>query len=111
MAARPKKLSPAPDATPRSAARQAGERETVLVDDFAAAFGPGYRFLRATVEIVPAGIWPLNAIGLSGEPVTQNIVQRLPWVSSIRGYLSGDFACNPNIGLSCLDVGHFKRGG
>jgi hypothetical protein len=54
-------------------------RETVLVDDFAGAFGPGYRFLRATVEIVPTGIWLLNSVGLSGQPVTHTIEKKLPW--------------------------------
>ena len=64
-------------------------RETVLVDDFAGAFGPGYRFLRATVEIVPTGVWLLNSVGLSGQPVTHTIEKsclggtgpggRLPW--------------------------------
>src|SRR5215213_8456141 len=54
-------------------------RETVLVDDLAGAFGPGYRFLRATVEVVPTGIWLLNSVGLSGQPVTHTIEKKLPW--------------------------------
>ena len=61
-------------------------RETVLVDDFAGAFGPGYRrFLRATVEIVPTGIWLLNSVcGLSGQPVTHTIAEEAALVARAR---------------------------
>ena len=54
-------------------------------DNFAQAFGPGYAFKRAMVEIVPAGIWPFSSYDrawpqvLFGTPVTRGIEQRFPW--------------------------------
>jgi len=62
-------------------------RETVLVDDLAGAFGPGYRFLRATVEVVPTGIWPLSSIGITGTSLTQGIEQKLPFLVTHRDEL------------------------
>ena len=43
------------------------------------SFGADARLVRATLEIVPAGIWPLNKIGVTGEPITTGIVSELPW--------------------------------
>lgn len=55
------------------------------IDDIAKVLGDGYAFKRAWVEIVPAGIWPLSALGLpfnflglTGTPVTRGIEKRLP---------------------------------
>lgn len=45
----------------------------VQPEAFEQAFGSGFRFRRATVEMVPGGIWPLNLIGLSGVPITRGI--------------------------------------
>jgi hypothetical protein len=45
---------------------------------FAAAFGPGFRLARVTLEMVPAGVWPFNRVGLSGTPVTRGIEGKMP---------------------------------
>lgn len=51
----------------------------IYIDEFSTVFGPGYGFHSATIEIVSAGIWPFNLIGLTGDPITRGIEQRLPW--------------------------------
>jgi hypothetical protein len=45
---------------------------------FATAFGPGFRLARVTLEMVPAGVWPFNLVGLSGTPVTRGIEGKMP---------------------------------
>ncbi len=69
------------------------------IDDIAKTFGDGYAFKRAWVEMVPAGIWPLSALGLpfnflglTGTPVTRGIEKRLPWFDDRRPLSSGQFA-------------------
>jgi hypothetical protein len=47
--------------------------------DIGKSFGVGARLNRATLEIVPSGIWPLNSIGITGEPIATGIASRLPW--------------------------------
>jgi hypothetical protein len=53
-------------------------------EGFAAVFGPGNALRRATVEMVPAGWWPLSLIPapwpkwLFGTPITRAIEGRLP---------------------------------
>jgi hypothetical protein len=49
----------------------------VLFDELGNVFGPGYRFRRATIQMVSAGAWPLNIFGLSGEPITHAIEGRV----------------------------------
>jgi len=71
-------------------------------------FGNGFRLKRVALEMVPVGLWPLDFGGPFGEPVTRGIETKLPWVTSVKGYLSGRFACNPSLEL-CLEVGHFRR--
>ncbi len=83
-------------------------RRRVTLDEFATTFGSGFRLRRATVEMVPIRSWPLRLLGLGGEPITRGIEKQLAWITQIRGYLNGKFACNPSI-ESCLEVGHFKR--
>lgn len=56
----------------------------VSVDEIEATFGPGYRFRRARVDIVRRGLWPLNAMGILGEPLTVGIEKRLPWIGEYR---------------------------
>ncbi len=46
--------------------------------DFVAAFGNGYRFNGATLEMVDPGFWPFNLFGLTGEPTAKLIEARLP---------------------------------
>ncbi|MCA3592935.1 MAG: hypothetical protein IOC94_15695 [Methylocystis sp.] len=63
------------------------ENIPVPIDEIAAAFGPGYAFRRATLEMMPAGWWPFNRWDggwpqwLFGEPLTRGIEQRLPWIN------------------------------
>ena len=58
--------------------------------DIASSFGAGTRLVRATLEIVPTGLWPLNSFGITGEPITKGIEQRLAWFKALRGkYLHG----------------------
>jgi hypothetical protein len=42
-------------------------------------FGADTRLVRATLEIVPAGIWPFNRYGITGEPLTNGIESKLSW--------------------------------
>ena len=73
------------------------------------SFGAGARLIRATLEIVPAGIWPLNSLGITGEPITRGVYQRLPWLEALKGnYLhGGGSARGAPLGL---DGGDFVRG-
>ncbi|MBR1190843.1 hypothetical protein JQ634_00045 [Bradyrhizobium sp. AUGA SZCCT0240] len=48
--------------------------------DIGRSFGDGTKLVRATVEIVPVGIWPLNSVGITGEPLTTGIDKRLSWL-------------------------------
>jgi hypothetical protein len=43
-------------------------------------FGAGVKLVRAEIEIVSAGLWPFNRIGVSGEPTTIGIERRLSWL-------------------------------
>lgn len=76
--------------------------------DIEAVFGSDFHLNRVILEMVPVGLWPLDFGGPLGEPVTRGIETKLPWVTSVKGYLSGRFACNPSI-EQCLEVGHFRR--
>jgi hypothetical protein len=62
---------------------QRGRDPTVAIDRFIEIFGPGVRFRRASVEIVPIGTWPFNVLGwpraLTGDPITRDIENLLPW--------------------------------
>jgi hypothetical protein len=55
--------------------------ERIDPTDIAKNFGPDTRLTRATLEIVPTGIWPLNSLGITGEPITTGIEKWLPWIS------------------------------
>lgn len=58
--------------------------------NLAASFGEGVALKRATIEMVPAGWWPLNRFGIGGEPVTTGIEKRLGWLATMRrGGLDG----------------------
>lgn len=54
--------------------------------DIAERFGPGTRLRRATLELVPAGVWPFNSFGITGEPVTTGIDKKLPWLNHLNRY-------------------------
>ena len=47
--------------------------------NIAERFGSGAKLIRATLEVVPAGIWPLSLFGITGEPITRGIEGKLPW--------------------------------
>lgn len=53
--------------------------ERVSPLNIAERFGSGARLVRATLEIVPTGIWPLNLLGITGEPLTTGIEKNLAW--------------------------------
>jgi hypothetical protein len=60
--------------------------------DLGKSFGAGATLERATLEIIPAGTWPFNCCGITGEPVTTVIDERLPWLQKLKGgYLDGGF--------------------
>ncbi|HZO48126.1 MAG TPA: hypothetical protein VFB68_19680 [Xanthobacteraceae bacterium] len=79
----------------------------VQPQEFESVFGPGVRFKRAWIETVPAGIWPLSLVGITGEAVTSGLERKLPWLPHPR-YLSGQFGCSPRE-QHCLHGGHFTR--
>lgn len=85
--------------------------ERVEPFDIAKSFGAGARLVRATLEIVPAGIWPLSWYGITGEPITSGIDQRLAWLKGLRGgYLDGAFAGGGPVLSNILFGGNFKTG-
>jgi hypothetical protein len=73
------------------------------------SFGPGVKLTSATLEIAPAGIWPFSWLGITGEPITNNIEERLHWLAGTKGgYLDGGFTSrNAPLGLH---GGDFKTG-
>jgi hypothetical protein len=92
-----------------------GDPKTARViapEEFAQVLGGDVRFRRAFVEIVPAGLWPLSAIGwpasLTGEPVTRGLEKKMPWLPHPQN-LSGRFACDLYQEPHCLHGGHFTR--
>jgi hypothetical protein len=79
--------------------------------DFGKSFGAGAMLVRATLEIVPAGIWPLSWYGITGEPITTGIDERLAWLKRLKGgYLDGAFAGGGPALSNILFGGNFKMG-
>jgi hypothetical protein len=62
--------------------------EQVDPRDIAKSFGVGTNLVRASLEIVPAGVWPFNRIGITGEPVATGIEERLIWLNHLDRYNS-----------------------
>ena len=82
----------------------------VEADNFTEVFGRGSNFGRATIQIVPRGWWPLNNIGLTGEPVTTGIATLLPILEKLKQEertrkFDGGYA-----GPYRPTFSHFKRG-
>ena len=50
------------------------------------------KLVRATIEIVDAGIWPLNVVGITGVPISRGIATKLPWLLGFKGYSGGQFS-------------------
>lgn len=72
--------------------RDIGDPKTVEKIDplnLEATFGAGVKLTRATLEIVPTGFWPLNWIGINGEPLTNSLTKKLVWLNKLMagGYL------------------------
>jgi hypothetical protein len=77
-------------------------------------FGPNAKLVRATLEIVPAGIWPFSRYGVSGEPLTTGIDQRLKWLPEYHNrQLDGEQTetiASPLRLANSLNSRAFKRG-
>jgi hypothetical protein len=85
--------------------------ERVHPSNLSERFGPAVRLVRATLEIVPTGIWPFNSVGLSGEPITTGILTRLGWLQRLHGgYLDGAFAGGGPALSNVLHGGNFRAG-
>jgi len=50
------------------------------------------RLVRATIEIVPTGVWPLNFLGITGVPISRGITAKLPWLAGFKGYTGGQLS-------------------
>jgi hypothetical protein len=72
-------------------------------------FGPAVQLNRATLEIVSSKIWLFSFLGIAGDPITNNLTQRLPWLAGTKGgYLDGGSTSrNAPLGLY---GGDFKTG-
>ena len=82
----------------------------VRPDEFGEVFGPGFRFRRATLEMVPAGWWPASALGLSGVPFTHGVIeQRLPWLIGMTTNLAGTRGASTNDIRERLNSRRFGR--
>jgi hypothetical protein len=83
--------------------------ESVSLLNIGERFGADAKLVRATLEIVPAGIWPLNDYGITGVPISTGIDERLPWLPKLNGgYLNGGFTSkDAPLGLY---GGNFKTG-
>jgi hypothetical protein len=79
--------------------------------DLEKSFGPGVTLTRATLEIVLAGIWPFSWLGITGEPLTDNLEKKLVWLKATKGgYLDGKFAGGGPELSNILYGGNFKTG-
>ncbi|MDB5503914.1 MAG: hypothetical protein JWR89_3816 [Tardiphaga sp.] len=75
------------------------------------SFGPGVQLTHATLEIVPAGIWPLSWYGITGESITNRLEKQLVWLKATKGgYLDGNFAGGGPKLSNILHGGDFKTG-
>src|SRR5258706_8123461 len=51
--------------------------------------GPGVKLTPATLEIVPARIWPITWLGITGEPITKRIESKLGWLKGMQTNIDG----------------------
>jgi len=88
--------------------------ELVDPNDLEKSFGPGTKLIRATVEIVPAGIWPMSWYGITGEPTTDEIKRKISWLPQYYDrQLDGrryETIEAPNRFSNSLNAADFKRG-
>lgn len=67
--------------------------------EFEAVFGPGFRFRRATLEMVPTSV-----------PVTSGAIERrLPWLVGMRTNLAGTRGISTNDLREQLNPFNFRR--
>jgi hypothetical protein len=76
--------------------------------DISKSFGTGARLVRATLEIVPMGVWPLNSFGITGEPVTSAIEKKLPWLIGMTSNIDETSSTSSTDLSNVLHVGNFK---
>jgi hypothetical protein len=86
-------------------------------DDLETSFGLGYKIRDATIEFVSAGTWPFNEMGLTGQPITDDIRAKLPWLGKTLPWEKIKWQGGPYIdtrpvahGEYRLQVGQFRRG-
>ncbi|UZE49811.1 hypothetical protein ONR75_03160 [Rhodopseudomonas sp. P2A-2r] len=81
--------------------------------DLAKSFGVGAQLVRATLEIVPTGIWPLSSCDITGEPITRGIESKVAWWNGPFPWLkpmgSGGFV-DMRSGTFKVNKEDFKRG-
>lgn len=78
-----------------------GTVQVVRPGEFEAVFGPGFRFRRATLEVVPESV-----------PVTTGVIERrLPWLVGMRTNLAGTRTAFTNDIRERLTPLEFKRQG
>ncbi len=73
------------------------------------SFGANVQLTRATLEIVPSGIWPFNWYGITGVPITTGIETRLSWLRLLNGRYLGGAQTSRGAPLE-LNSGDFKKG-
>jgi len=78
--------------------------------DIGKRFGGEAKLVRVTLEIVPAGIWPFDSYGITGESITTGIQKRLQWLTNMRSNIDGTSITNSNRLSNELNSGDFKRG-
>jgi hypothetical protein len=67
--------------------RDPNTARVVRPDGLAQSFGDTVHLRDVTLETVSSGIWPLNALGLTGEPITRGIETHLPFLVTQRDRL------------------------
>lgn len=78
--------------------------------DIGKSFGDGAKLTRATLEIVPAGIWPFNWYGITGELITSRIEKQLPWLKGMTTNIDGTSFTSSNKLSNSLNSNDFKKG-
>jgi hypothetical protein len=69
--------------------RNAADPKSAELFDPVNSLDRGLKLVRATLEIVEAGIWPLNVVGITGVPISRGITTKLPWLIGFKGYSGG----------------------
>lgn len=77
--------------------------------DIGKGFGVDAKLVRVTLEIVPTGRWPFNSWGLSGEPITANVEERLPWLAGMMSNIDGTHVTDSNRLSNTLNSYDFRR--